>query len=106
MNWSCGRAHRMQELAEVANMIASVIDVEASKMAMRQAAGAAKHICVREGVEDMLDQLRQRYAELPALLQQYADYEAARLTSFATIHRLGDSVDALTICYVPQASYR
>ena len=54
-------------------MIASVVDVEASKMAGRQVAGAARHICVKHGVQGHLDQLRQDYAELPALLQQYAE---------------------------------
>lgn len=52
------------------------------------------------GVHPDLDRLRLSYEELPNILQETAEFERDRLTSLITIHRLGDSVDALTICYV------
>ncbi|KAL1518771.1 hypothetical protein AB1Y20_003055 [Prymnesium parvum] len=95
-----------QELAEVANLIASIINFEASKMSGRQVPGATKHICVREGVQGDLDELQRTYLQLPALLQDIAEYERSRLISFEKVHRIQrSSVDELTICYVPQLGF-
>ena len=80
-------------------MVAQIVDLEASKAGSKLVAGAARHICVKEGVEPHLDQLRHTYVELPALLQQYAEAERRRLEALATMHKMGDSVDELTIVY-------
>lgn len=93
-----------QKLVEVANMIAGVIDFDSSRAGSNLAAGAVKHICVNKGVHAELDGLREMYANLPTVLTEFADFERHRLSSLAPIHHLGNAIDELTVCYLPQVA--
>ena len=58
-----------------------------------------------DGVDEELDRLRDVYANLPSVLTDYAEYEKARLTSLALVHQLGESVEHLNVCYLPQLGF-
>jgi hypothetical protein len=90
-----------RELYMVSNTIASVIDFEASGAARSKAMVGGSHIVVREGVEALLDKLREEYAEITPVLDAVAAEERGRL---ARIGRLPPSGE-LYLVYVAQLGF-
>lgn len=89
------------ELAELANMIAGIIDFESSA---KREARLTKHICVHDGVHDQLDELRQSCAKLPHILTSTARAELARLRrSSALLHHNDD--EQLYIVFITQLGF-
>lgn len=83
-----------RELYMVSNTIASVIDFEASGAARSKAMVGGSHIVVREGVEALLDKLREEYAEITPVLDAVAAEERGRLARIGRLPPRGSSTSS------------
>lgn len=91
----------VDELAELSNMIAGIIDFEASA---KREARATRHICVHDGVHEQLDSLRETCARLPHVLTSTARTELARLKASSTLLRHNED-EQLYIVFITQLGF-
>ena len=96
----CHRAFNV-EMVGMLNMVANVIDFEASSQAGKTCPGAARHICVRDGVHEELDRLRGEYEDIEDTLTSLAMEEKDRLQRLIALPRESD----LQLVYVPQLGF-
>jgi hypothetical protein len=68
-----------KELYNTTNIVATIVDFEASSRSSSLCPGASKHIVVSEGADDELDALRAQYAQIEQELNRQALAESSRL---------------------------